>query len=88
MPLSSTGPISRKVTADPTDASTTSWLTSTWPGRAQSAIRDARLAQLGDVDTGPLGGLDERGCRHAPYCNEARLPDKDIHDQRLEVHRP
>ena len=33
-PLSSTGPISRKATADPPAASTTSWLTRTSPGRA------------------------------------------------------
>ena len=33
-PLSSTGPISRKATGDPSAASTTSWLTRTSPGRA------------------------------------------------------
>jgi len=40
-PLSSTGPISRKATSAPAEASTTSWLTSTSLGRAYSAIREA-----------------------------------------------
>jgi hypothetical protein len=42
-PFSSTGPISVKVTSTPADASTTSWLTRTSPGRAYSAIREARF---------------------------------------------
>jgi hypothetical protein len=43
MPFSSTGPISVKVTSTPAEASTTSWLTRTSPGRAYSAIREARF---------------------------------------------
>lgn len=38
-PFSSTGPISRKTALEPAEASTTSWLTSTSPGRAYSAMR-------------------------------------------------
>jgi hypothetical protein len=43
MPFSSTAPISVKVTSTPAEASTTSWLTRTSPGRAYSAIREARF---------------------------------------------
>ncbi len=43
MPFSSTGPISVKVTSTPAEASTVSWLTRTSPGRAYSAIREARF---------------------------------------------
>jgi hypothetical protein len=43
MPFSSTGPISVKVTLTPVEASTTSWVTRTSPGRAYSAIREARF---------------------------------------------
>jgi biotin operon repressor len=42
-PFSSTGPISVNVTGPPSAASTTSWLTSTSPGRAYSAILAARF---------------------------------------------
>jgi hypothetical protein len=43
MPFSSTGPISVKVTSTPAEASTTSCVTRTSPGRAYSAIREARF---------------------------------------------
>jgi hypothetical protein len=42
-PLSSTGPISAKDTGAASAASTTSWLTTTSPGRAYSAILAARF---------------------------------------------
>jgi hypothetical protein len=42
-PFSSTGPISVNETEAPSAASTTSWLTTTSPGRAYSAILAARL---------------------------------------------
>jgi hypothetical protein len=42
-PFSSTGPISVNVTDPPSAASTTSWLTSTSPGLAYSAILAARF---------------------------------------------
>ena len=42
-PFSSTGPISVNVTGPPSAASTTSWLTSTSPGLAYSAILAARF---------------------------------------------
>ena len=43
MPLSSTGPTSVNSASAPADASTTAWLTSTSPGRAYSAMREARF---------------------------------------------
>jgi hypothetical protein len=42
-PFSSTGPISVNAAPASLEASTTAWLTSTSPGRAYSAIREATL---------------------------------------------
>jgi hypothetical protein len=42
-PFNSTGPTSVNVTGPPSAASTTSWLTSTSPGRAYSPILAARF---------------------------------------------